>query len=257
MAEVRLRALRGEMAMGKLQGKVAVITGGTEGIGLATAQLFVKEGAYVFVTGRRQKELDEAVTVIGGNVTGVQGDVAKLADLDRLYETVGKVKGRIDIIFANAGVGEFVPFGKVSEEHFDRLFNINVKGALFTVQKGLPLLNDGGSIILTGSVASIKGTAAFGVYAASKAAIRSFVRTWTTDLKDRHIRSNVVSPGPIKTPLVNRQPADVIARIASTIPMGRMGEPDEVAKAALYLASDDSSFITGIELFVDGGRAQV
>src|SRR6202030_104969 len=255
MAEVRLRALRGEMAMGKLQGKVAVITGGTEGIGLATAQLFVKEGAYVFITGRRQKELDEAVTAIGSNMTGVQGDVAKLADLDRLYETVGKVKERIDIIFANAGVGEFVPFGKVSEAHFDRLFNINVKGALFTVQKGLPLLNDGGSIILTGSVASIKGTGSFGVYAAaSKAAIRSFVRTWTTDLKDRHIRSNVVSPGPIRTPLTGRQSADTIARIVSTVPMGRMGESDEVAKAALYLASDATSFVTGIELFVDGGR---
>src|ERR1700723_545120 len=194
------------MAMGKLQRKVAVITGGTEGIGLATAQLFVKEGAYVFITGRRQKELDKAVKAIGSNVTGVQGDVAKLADLDRLYDTVGKVKGKIDIIFANAGVGEFVPFDKVSEEHFDRLFNINVKGAFFTVQKGLPLLNDGGSIILAGSVASVKGTPAFGVYAASKAAIRSFVRTWTTDLKDRHIRSNVVRPGPISTPLVNGQP---------------------------------------------------
>jgi len=241
--------------MGKLQ--VAVITGGTEGIGLATAQLFVHEGAYVFITGRRQKELDEAVTAIGSNATGVQGDVAKLADLDRLYQTVGKVKGRIDIIFANAGVGEFVPVPNISEEHFDKLFNINVKGALFTVQKGLPLLNDGGSIILSGSVASVKGTPAFGVYAASKAAIRSFVRTWTTDLKDRHIRSNVVSPGPIKTPLTNRQSADVIARIVSTVPMGRIGEPDEVAKAALYLASDDSSFVTGVELFVDGGRAQI
>src|SRR6202046_1757929 len=159
----------------KLQGKVAVITGGTEGIGLATAQLVVKEGAYVFITGRRQEELDKAVKVIGSNVTGVQGDVAKLADLDRLYETVGKVKGRIDIILANAGIGEFVPFGQVSEEHFDKLFNINVKGALFTVQKGLTLLNDGGSIILTGSIAGIKGTTAFGVYAASKAAVRSFV----------------------------------------------------------------------------------
>ena len=241
----------------KLEGKTAVITGGTEGIGLATARLFVKEGAYVFITGRRQKELDEAVTAIGGNATGVQGDVAKLADLDRLYQTVSKVKGRIDTIFANAGVGEFVPFPRVSEEHFDKLFNINVKGALFTVQKGLPLLNDGGSIILTGSVASVKGTTAFGVYAASKAAIRSFVRTWTTDLKDRHIRSNVVSPGPISTPLTNRQSADVIARIVSTVPMGRMGEPEEVAKAALYLASDDSSFVTGVELFVDGGRAQI
>src|ERR1700686_3273199 len=241
----------------KLEGKTAVITGGTEGIGFATAKLFVKEGAYVFITGRRQKELDEAVKAIGTNVSGVQGDVAQLADLDRLYETVAKAKGRIDIVFANAGVGEFVPFGSVTEEHFDKLFNINVKGTLFTVQKALPLLNDGGSIILTGSVASVKGTAAFGVYAASKAAIRSFVRTWTTDLKDRHIRSNVVSPGPIKTPLTIRQSADVIARIVSTVPMGRMGEPDEVAKAALYLASDDSSFVTGIELFVDGGRAQV
>ena len=172
----------------------------------------------------RNSGLPEAVTAIGRNVTGVQGDVAKLADLDRLYETVGKVKGRIDIIFANAGVGEFVPFGKASAEHFDKLFNINVKGAFFTVQKGLALLNDGGSIILTGSVASVKGTPAFGVYAASKAAIRSFVRTWTTDLKDRHIRSNVVSPGPIKTPLTIRQSADVIARIVSTVPMCRMGD---------------------------------
>src|SRR5258707_2936567 len=242
------------MAMGKLQGKVAVITGGTEGIGLATAQLFVKEGAYVFITGRRQKESDEDVTAIGSNVTGIQWDVAKLADLDRLYETVGKVKGRIDIIFANAGVGEFVPFGKVSEQHFDKLFGINVKGTLFTVQRGLPLLNDGGSIILTGSVASIKGTGSFGVYAASKAAIRSFVRTWTTDLKDRRIRSNVVSPGPINTPLVSRQSPDVIARIVSTIPMGRMGEPEEVANAAYFLASDDSSFVTGMDLFVDVGE---
>ena len=240
----------------KLEGKTVVITGGTEGIGLATAKLFVKEGAYVFITGRRQKELDEAVKAIGANISGVQGDVTQLADLDRLYETVSK-KGRIDIVFANAGVGEFVPFGAVTEEHFDKLFNINVRGTLFTVQKALPLLNDGGSIILNGSVASVKGTAAFGVYAASKAAIRSFVRTWTTDLKDRRIRSNVVSPGPINTPLANRQSTDVIARIVSTIPMGRMGEPEEVAKVALFLASDDSSFVTGIELFVDGGRAQI
>jgi NAD(P)-dependent dehydrogenase (short-subunit alcohol dehydrogenase family) len=243
--------------MSKLQGKVAVITGGTEGIGLATAKLFVREGAFVFITGRRPKELDEAVKAIGANVAGVRGDVANLADLDRLYETVSKVKERVDIVFANAGVGEFVPFGAVTEEHFDKLFDINVKGALFTVQKALPLLNDGGSIILNGSVASVKGTAAFGVYAASKAAIRSFVRTWTTDLKDRRIRSNVVSPGPINTALANRQSEDVISRIVSTIPMGRMGEPEEVAKAALFLASDDSSFVTGIELFVDGGRAQV
>ena len=243
--------------MGKLKGKVAVITGGTEGIGFATAKLFVNEGAFAFITGRRQKELDEAVKAIGANVAGVQGDVARLPDLDRLYDTVGRVKGRIDIVFANAGVAEFVPFGAVTEEHFDKLFNINVRGTFFTVQKALPLLNNGGSIILNGSVASVKGTAGIGVYAASKAAIRSFVRTWTTDLKDRRIRSNVVSPGPINTPLASRQSAEVIGRIVSTIPMGRMGEPEEVAKAALFLASDDSSFVTGIELFVDGGRAQV
>jgi NAD(P)-dependent dehydrogenase (short-subunit alcohol dehydrogenase family) len=241
----------------KLEDKIALITGGTTGIGLATAKLFVREGAYVFITGRRQKELDEAMKAIGSNVSGVQGDVAKLADLDRLYETVAKEKGRIDIVFANAGVGEFAPLGGITEEHFDKLFNLNVRGTLFTVQKALPLLNDGGSIILTGSVAGAKGTPAFGVYAASKAAIRSFVRTWTSELKDRRIRSNVVSPGPVDTPQVTRQPPDAIARIVSTVPMGRMGEPDEIAKAALFLASDDSSFVTGIELFVDGGRAQV
>ena len=240
----------------KLQGKLAVITGGTSGIGLATAKLFVKEGAYVFITGRRQKELDAAVQAIGRNVTGVQGDIAKLADLDRLYEAV-KTKGRIDVVFANAGVTEFAPLGKITEEHFDKLFDTNVKGTLFTVQKALPLLNDGGSIILNGSVGSVKGTPAFGVYGATKAALRSFVRTWTSDLKDRHIRSNVVSPGPTDTPIVDGQPEDAIARIVSTIPMGRMGEPDEIAKAALFLASDDSSFVTGIQLFVDGGRGQV
>jgi NAD(P)-dependent dehydrogenase (short-subunit alcohol dehydrogenase family) len=240
----------------KLQGKMVVITGGTSGIGLATAKLFVKEGAYVFITGRRQKELDAAVKAIGRNVAGVQGDVARLADLDRLYETV-KTKGRIDVVFANAGVAEFAPLGKITEEHFDKLFDTNVKGTLFTVQKALPLLNDGGSIILNGSVGSVKGTPAFGVYGATKAALRSFVRTWTSDLKDRHIRSNGVSPGPTDTPIVDGQPEDAIARIVSTIPMGRMGEPDEIAKAALFLASDDSSFVTGIELFVDGGRGQV
>jgi len=243
--------------MGKLQGKVAVITGGTEGIGLATATLFAAEGAYVFITGRRQKELDAAVKTIGGNVFGVQGDVARLDDLDRLYATVADKKGRIDIVFANAGVAEFVPLGKISEEHFDKLFNINVKGALFTVQRALPLMNDGGSIILTGSVASAKGTPAFWVYGATKAAIRNFVRAWTIELKDRRIRSNVLSPGPTETPGVDRQPPEAIARIVSTIPMGRMGSPQEIAKAALFLASDDSSFVTGIELFVDGGRAQI
>jgi NAD(P)-dependent dehydrogenase (short-subunit alcohol dehydrogenase family) len=243
--------------MGKLQGKVAVITGGTEGIGLATATLFAKEGAYVFITGRRRKELDQAVKTIGSNVSGVQGDVTKLTDLDRLYETVAEVKGRIDVVFANAGVGEFAPLGGISEEHFDKLFNVNVKGVLFTVQKALPLLNDGASIILTGSVASIKGTPAFWVYGATKAAIRNFVRGWTMELKDRRIRSNVLSPGPIDTPLVKQQSAQVIERIVSTVPVGRIGTTDEVAKAALFLASDDSSYVTGIELFVDGGRAQV
>ena len=240
----------------KLQGKLTVITGGTTGIGLATAKLFVEEGAYVFITGRRQKELDEAVKAIGNNVTGVQGDIAKLTDLDRLFDAVA-TKGRIDVIFANAGVAEFAPFGKITEEHFDKLFDTNVKGTLFTVQKALPLLNDGGSIILNGSVGSVKGTPAFGVYGATKAALRSFVRTWTSDLKDRHIRSNVISPGPTDTPIVDGQPEDAIARIVSTIPMGRMGKPDEIAKAALFLASDDSSFVTGIELFVDGGRGQI
>src|SRR6202048_677256 len=242
--------------MGKLQGKVAVITGATQGIGLATAKLFSSEGAHVFITGRRRKELEEAVASIGGNVTGVQGDVSNLADLDRLYESV-KAKGRIDVLFANVGLGGFVPLGNITAAYYDKTFDTNVKGLLFTVQKALPFLNDGASIILTGSAAAAKGTASFGVYAASKAAIRSFVRTWTTDLKDRRIRSNVVSPGPINTPLASRQSADVIARIVSTVPMGRMGEPEEVAKVALFLASDDSSFVTGIELFVDGGRAQI
>jgi NAD(P)-dependent dehydrogenase (short-subunit alcohol dehydrogenase family) len=243
--------------VGKLQGKVAVITGGTTGIGFAAAKLFVGEGAYVFITGRRQKELDEAVKAIGDNVTGVQGDVSRLADLDRLYETVKAEGRRIDVVFANAGLGEFAALGSITEEHFDRLFNINVKGALFTVQKALPLLNDGGSIVLTGSVASAKGTPAFWVYGATKAAIRNFVRAWTIELKDRRIRSNVLSPGPTETPLVGRQPPEAIASIVSTIPMGRMGSPEEIAKAALFLASDDSSFVTGIELFVDGGRAQI
>jgi NAD(P)-dependent dehydrogenase (short-subunit alcohol dehydrogenase family) len=242
--------------MGKLEGKVAVITGGTAGIGLAAAKLFAAEGAYVFITGRRQKELDDAVKEIGDNVAGVQGDVANLADLDHLYETVA-ANGRIDILFANAGLGEFARLEDVTEEHFDKIFGINVKGALFTVQKALPLLNDGGSIILTGSVASVKGTPAFTVYGASKAAIRNFVRGWTVELKDRRICSNVLSPGPIATPQSVAAPRETMQRLVSTIPMGRMGEPGEVAKAALFLASDDSSFVTGIELFVDGGRAQI
>jgi NAD(P)-dependent dehydrogenase (short-subunit alcohol dehydrogenase family) len=243
--------------MGKLPGRVALVTGGTEGIGLAIAKLFAEEGAYPFITGRRQKELDQAVKTIGDNVAGIQGDVANMADLDRLYETIGRTKGRIDVLVANAGVAEFAAFGKATEEHFDKLFDINVKGTFFTVQKALPLLVEGGSVILIGSVASVKGTSSFGVYGATKAALRSFARTWTTDLKERRVRTNVLSPGPIKTPLSDRQSPDAIARIVSTVPMGRMGEPDEIARAALFLASDDSSFVTGIELFADGGRGQI
>ena len=242
--------------MSKLAGKVAVITGGTTGIGLATAKLFVSEGAYVFITGRRQRELDEAVAEIGSNVVGVQGDVSKPEDLDRLYQTV-RAKGKLDVVFANAGVLDFAPLEKVTEEHFDKIFNINVRGTLFTVQKALPLLNDGSSIILTGSVASAKGTSAGGVYGASKAAIRNLVRAWTVELKDRGIRSNVLSPGPTDTAPVAASPPDKMAQLVSTIPMGRLGQAYEIARAALFLASDDSSFVTGIELFVDGGRAQI
>jgi NAD(P)-dependent dehydrogenase (short-subunit alcohol dehydrogenase family) len=243
------------MSMGKLQGKTAVITGGSSGIGLAVARLFAAEGAYVFITGRRQRELDDAVKEIGDSACGVQGDVASVADLDRLYETVG-ARGQIDIVVANAGVGGFASLEEVTEKYFDRIFSVNVKGTLFTAQKALPLLNDGGSIILTGSVASVKGSPEFSVYGASKAAIRNFARGWTSELKDRRIRVNVLSPGPIATALT-AQPSETIDHLVSTIPMGRIGQPDEVAKAALFLASDDSSFITGIELFVDGGRAQV
>ena len=243
--------------MGKLQGKVAVITGGSTGMGLASAKRFVAEGAYVFIFGRRQTELDAAVKSVGSNIVGVQGDIANLADLDRLYATVKAAKGRLDIVFANAGISEFIPFGSVAEDHFDRTFNVNVRGTLFTVQKALPLLNDGGSIILTGSIAGNKGMPSFGVYAASKAAVRSFARSWTTDLKDRHIRVNVISPGPTDTAILAPFPKEAIDQVVAGIPMGRMATPDEIAKAALFLASDDSSFITGIELTVDGGTAQV
>jgi NAD(P)-dependent dehydrogenase (short-subunit alcohol dehydrogenase family) len=243
--------------MGKLQGKVAVITGGSSGMGLATAKHFVAEGAYVFIMGRRRAELDAAVQAIGHNVSAVQGDISSLADLDRLYEAVKAGKGHVDIVFANAGVGEFAALGDITPEHFDKIFNVNARGTLFTVQKALPLLRDGGSIILTGSIAGSKGLPAFGVYSATKAVIRSFVRTWTLELKDRKIRANVISPGTIDTPILDPLPKEAIARFSAMIPMGRIGEPEEIAKAALFLASDDSSFITGIELFVDGGMAQV
>lgn len=243
--------------MRKLDGKVAVITGGASGIGLATAKLFVEEGAFVFIVGRRQTELNAAVKALGENSFAVQGDVAKFGDLDRLYETVKAQKGRIDIVFANAGILERASLDSITEEHFDRLMDTNVKGALFTVQKALPLLKDGGAIVLTGSVAGSKGTAGQGIYAATKAALRSFVRTWASEFKGRHIRANVVSPGPVGTAPVAEQPPDVIDRMVSTIPMGRMGEPEEIAKAVLFLVSGDASFVTGTELFVDGGRARV
>ncbi len=249
--------------MPKLEGKVAVITGGNSGIGLATAQRFVAEGAYVFITGRRQAELNAAVKLIGKNVTGVQGDVSNLADLDRLYATVKQQKGHLDIVFANAGAGQNAPLGAITEEQFDKTFNSNVKGVLFTVQKALPLLLDGSSVILNASIVSIKGMQTFSVYSATKAAVRSFARSWTMDLKDRKIRVNALSPGPIDTPGVrgiaqNEEHFQQLkAHLEAAMPMGRMGTPDEIAKAAVFLASDDSSFITGIELFVDGGMAQI
>src|ERR1700731_3137989 len=244
--------------MSKLEGKIAVITGGNSGIGLATAVEFVAEGAYVFITGRRQKELDAAVALIGRNVTAVQGDVSKLADLDRLYAQVAKEKGRVDIVFANAGMGIPAPIGQITEQDFDQVYNVNVRGLLFTVQKALGLMPDGGIVLLCGSNASQAAFPGFGTYSATKAAIRSFARTWTLELKDRHIRTNVLSPGPVLTAsLKAAMPAEAFGRIVSTVPMGRMAEPEEIAKVALFLGSDDSSFVTGIELFADGGRAQV
>jgi NAD(P)-dependent dehydrogenase (short-subunit alcohol dehydrogenase family) len=247
----------------RLEGKVAVVTGGNSGIGLATAKEFVAEGAYVFITGRRQAQLDAAVKEIGRNITAVQGDVANLVDLDRLYSTVKAKKGRIDILFANAGVAELAPLGQITEEHFDRIFDTNVKGMLFTVQKALLLLPDGASIILNASIVASTGSPAFSVYSATKAAIRSFARTWIIDLKERKIRVNAISPGPIATPGLDglTQTAGIgdqlKAGLLAGVPLGRFGTPDEIARAAVFLASDDSSFVTGTQLFVDGGLAQV
>ena len=249
--------------MGKLDGKVALITGGSSGIGLATAKLFAKEGAHIYITGRRPDKLKRAIEEIGSNVSGVQGDVANLTDLDRLFNQIKQEKGTLDIVFANAGASESMPVNEIDEGHFDRLFDSNVKGLVFTVQKALPLMLNGTAIVLCGSIIGMKGLPKHSIYAATKAAVRSFARTWTMDLKNRKIRVNVVSPGPIDTPGLRESIGDndegrqQQEKAMQTIPLGRMGEPDEVAKAVLFLASDDSSFITGVELFVDGGVAQV
>lgn len=247
----------------RFSNKVVIVTGGTSGIGLATAKAFASEGAHVFITGRRQAALDDALRQLGDNVTGVRGDMSQLADIDRLYEAVQQRYSHIDAIFANAGGGEFAPLGAISEAHYQETFDTNVKGVLFTVQKALPLLRDGASVILTSSTAGSTGTPAFSVYGATKAAIRSFARNWILDLKDRHIRVNAVSPGPVNTAGLNElfgggeQAESVKNELNAQIPLGRVGHPDEVAKAVLFLASNESSFVNGVELFVDGGMAQI
>jgi NAD(P)-dependent dehydrogenase (short-subunit alcohol dehydrogenase family) len=247
----------------KLEGKIALVTGGNSGIGLATAKRFVAEGAKVIITGRRKENLDAAVKEIGSDATGIQADASKLEDIDRVYAEIKKQYGRLDVLFVNAGGGEFATIDAVTEEHFDKTFNTNVKGLFFTVQKALALIPAGGTIVLNASIVSIKGMAAFGVYSATKAAVRSFARTWTNELKDRQIRVNVVSPGPIDTPGVDglvpdpEQAKQLKAGLASQVPLGRMGTADEIAKAVVFLASDDSSFVAGVELFVDGGMVQV
>jgi len=248
----------------RFQNKVVVVTGATSGIGLAAAKAFSQEGASVFITGRRQDVLDAAVKAIGGQVTGVRGDMANFADIDRLYDTVQQHHAQIDVVFANAGGGEFAPLGAITEEHFDSTFDTNVKGTLFTVQKALPLLKDGGAIVLTGSTAGSEGTPAFSVYSASKAAVRNFARNWILDLKERRIRVNVVSPGATRTPgLVSlagedaEKQTELLNFLGSRIPLGRVGDPEEIARAVLFLASNEASFVNGVEFFVDGGQAQV
>ena len=247
--------------MSRLKNKIAVITGGSSGIGLATAKRFVKEGAYVFITGRRRAELDKAVAEIGSNVTAVQGDVSNLDDLDRLYKEVAAKKGRIDVLFANAGVAEPTPTAAVTAEHYDQTFDINARGVFFAVQKALPLMKDGGSIILTGSGIWQKGIPVYATYGATKAALRSFVRTWTAELASKGIRANVISPGPVETPILEAQFGDntdaMKERFRAMVPMGRIGKPEEIASAALFLASDESSYISGIDLPVDGGIVAV
>ena len=249
--------------MGRLEGKIALVTGGTSGIGLATAKQFVNEGASVFIVGRRETELAAAVKAIGRNVTGIRADVSKLADLDRLFAQIRAAAGKLDIVFANAGIAQYAPLGAITEEHYDAIFSINVKGLLFTVQKALPLMPDGAAIILNASIVGSKGLPMNSVYSATKAAVRSFARTWTTDLKARRIRVNAISPGTIETPGLNNLLASSEVgeqrrkMISGAVPLGRFGTPEEIAKAVAFLASDDASFIAGIELFVDGGFAQV
>jgi NAD(P)-dependent dehydrogenase (short-subunit alcohol dehydrogenase family) len=249
--------------MGKLAGKIALVTGGSSGIGLATAKQFANEGADVFITGRRERELAAAVEAIGKNATGVQGDVANLADLDRLYAQIKQEKGRLDVVFANAGAAKYATLGSITEELYDSIFAINVKGVVFTVQKALPLMPDGAAIVLNASIVASKGLPSNSVYSATKAAVRSFARTWTTDLKPRRIRVNAVSPGTIDTPGLSELLASSevgqqrLKMLANVVPAGRLGTPDEIAKAVVFLASDDTSYITGAELFVDGGFAQV
>lgn len=246
----------------QLDGKIALVTGGTSGIGLATAQVLAAQGAQVFITGRRQAELDAAVDAIGAAATGIRADASKLAELDAVYAQIAKQVGRLDILFANAGGGDMQPLGAISEEHFDRIFGTNVRGVVFTVQKALPLLVDGASVILTGSTTSVKGTASFSVYSASKAAVRNFARSWALDLKDRGIRVNVVSPGPVRTPglgelVPNEHRQGLFDALAAQVPLGRLGEPEEIGKVVAFLGSDAASFINGAELFVDGGMAQI
>jgi NAD(P)-dependent dehydrogenase (short-subunit alcohol dehydrogenase family) len=249
--------------MKRLKDKVALITGGSSGIGFATARLFAAEGAFVIITGRRQAELEAAVLLLGETAIGIQGDTSRSADLDRLFARIREKYGRIDVLFANAGAGEFLPLGAITEEHFDATFAVNVKGTLFTVQKALPLMLDGSCVVLNASIASVKGMPAFSVYSATKAAVRSFARGWAVDLRERKIRVNAVSPGTIPTPgydhlgLNAEQMEGFLKSQGAAIPLGRVGTPEEIAKAVLFLASDDSSYVNGVELFVDGGIAQI
>lgn len=243
--------------MGKLDDKIAVVTGGTSGMALASAKLFVEEGAYVFITGRKQESLNDAVKLIGRNVTAIQADSAKLSDLDKLYETVQREKGHIDVVFASAGHSSRAPLGEITEEQFDSLFSLNSRGTLFTVQKALPLMRDGGSIIMNGSIAHLKGMRGMSAYAGSKAALRAFARSWAAELAERRIRVNVLSPGPIATNAHVKLSAEAKEQFRAAIPRKEMGRPEEVATAALFLASDDSAFVNGSELCVDGGLAQI